>query len=129
MDPRINTIDRDLLEAERDAEAGISPNREDDRVFEPLSSPGLSGTTTRTVRSRRQSSALEDVELNRIFTYRLQHKSTVGSTRGATPREQWLPLGAGKPYPPALPDAEEYVVEFVGPHDPLHPHNWPLRKK
>jgi DHA1 family multidrug resistance protein-like MFS transporter len=38
-------------------------------------------------------------------------------------------FGAGKSYPPPLPDREEYVVEFSGPDDPLHAMNWPLRKK
>ena len=35
-----------------------------------------------------------------------------------------LSMGAGKPMPPALPDATEYVVEFDGPDDPAHPLNW-----
>ena len=72
---------------------------------------------------------LGDVELARIETYRLQHRSTVGSGTGITPREQWLPLGAGKPYPPSLPDPEQYIVEFTDANDPLHPQNWPLSKK
>jgi DHA1 family multidrug resistance protein-like MFS transporter len=47
-------------------------------------------------------------------------------------RESRKPLpefGAGKPYPPPLPEQDEYVVEFDGPDDPLHPMNWPIRKK
>jgi hypothetical protein len=74
-------------------------------------------------------SQLDPIELNRIHTYRLQHAATIGSSQDATPREKWLPLGAGKPHPPPLPDAEEYVVEFTDQHDSLHPHNWPLRTK
>jgi DHA1 family multidrug resistance protein-like MFS transporter len=77
---------------------------------------------------RRQSN-LNEVELERIETYRLQHRSTVGSVVGITPREQWLPLGAGKPHPPALPDPEEYVVEFTDANDPLHPQNWSFGRK
>lgn len=38
-------------------------------------------------------------------------------------------FGAGKPYPPPLPEREEYVVEFDGPKDPMHAQNWPFRKK
>lgn len=38
-------------------------------------------------------------------------------------------MGLGKPYPPPLPDQEEYVVEFEGPDDPLHAQNWPMKKK
>lgn len=74
-------------------------------------------------------SCLGPIELNRINTYRLQHAATRGSRYSAVSREQWLPLGAGKPFPPSLPDTEEYVVEFTGPHDSLHPHNWPLVTK
>lgn len=70
-----------------------------------------------------------NVELSRIETYRLQHRSTVGSTTGPAPEEKWLPFGAGKPFPPQLPDPEEYVVEFTGEGDPMHPHNWPTWKK
>ncbi|EME49321.1 hypothetical protein DOTSEDRAFT_84740 [Dothistroma septosporum NZE10] len=59
--------------------------------------------------------------LSRIQTGRSQHSATVGASlksRTVTRRSK-LPLpgfGAGKPYPPSLPDREEYV-------------NWPLRKK
>jgi DHA1 family multidrug resistance protein-like MFS transporter len=38
-------------------------------------------------------------------------------------------FGGGKPYPPALPEKEEYVVEFDGHDDPLHAQNWPVKKK
>jgi DHA1 family multidrug resistance protein-like MFS transporter len=38
-------------------------------------------------------------------------------------------MGANKPYPPPLPDREEYVVEFMGVDDPLHAQNWPMKKK
>ncbi|KAJ5752583.1 hypothetical protein N7520_009500 [Penicillium odoratum] len=77
----------------------------------------------------RRPTALQEVELERIQTYRLQHKSTVGSGIGKVPREQWLPMGAGKPFPPDLPDPEQFVVEFTGVDDPLHPQNWSLAKK
>lgn len=72
--------------------------------------------------------------LSRIQTARSQHSATVGASlrsRTAT-RHSKTPLpafGAGKPYPPPLPEREEYVVEFDGPDDPLHAHNWPLKKK
>ncbi|GME90504.1 unnamed protein product [Ambrosiozyma monospora] len=32
-------------------------------------------------------------------------------------------------YPDLLPDVEKYTVAFTGPKDPMHPHNWPLKKK
>lgn len=72
--------------------------------------------------------------LSRIQTGRSQHSATVcaslksrTSTRHS--RTPLPPFGAGKPYPPLLPEREEYVVEFDGPNDPLHAQNWPLRKK
>lgn len=77
--------------------------------------------------------------LRRIETHRSQHAGTVGAsgvesrlTRTLTRRrtERPLPsLGAGKPFPPPLPEREEYVVEFDGVDDPLHAQNWPMKKK
>ena len=72
---------------------------------------------------------LESLELTRINTYRLQQKTTVGSTRGPLPREAWLPMGAGKEYPPLLPDPDKFVVDFEGSTDPLHPYNWTLLRR
>lgn len=72
--------------------------------------------------------------LSRIQTGRSQHSQTIGAAlRSRTvSRHSKKPLpnfGAGKPYPPPLPEREEYVVEFDGPNDPLHAQNWPLKKK
>ncbi|PNY28471.1 transporter [Tolypocladium capitatum] len=71
--------------------------------------------------------------LSRIATARGQHVATVGGgLRSRTSSRASRPLpafGAGKPFPPPLPEQEEYVVEFDGPDDPLHSQNWPLRKK
>ncbi|SCU82968.1 LAMI_0C01530g1_1 [Lachancea mirantina] len=39
------------------------------------------------------------------------------------------PMGGGRPYPPALPDRAPYEVTFDGPDDPLHPYNWPSKKR
>ncbi|RDH32561.1 major facilitator superfamily domain-containing protein [Aspergillus welwitschiae] len=71
----------------------------------------------------------DSIELERINTYRLQQQLTVGSRGSRIPQDQWLPIGAGKPYPPPLPDSEAYVVEFEGADDPMHPHNWPMKKR
>lgn len=38
-------------------------------------------------------------------------------------------MGAGKPFPEMMPDAEKYCVNWDGPDDPMHPHNWTLAKK
>lgn len=68
--------------------------------------------------------------LSRIETERTQHSATVGrSTTSRSSRKPLPSFGAGKSYPPALPDRDEYVVEFDGPHDPLHPQNWTMKKK
>lgn len=68
--------------------------------------------------------------LSRIATQRSQHSATVGASLKARPSKGPLPdFGAGKPYPPPLPEREEYVVEFNGPDDPIHPQNWPGRRK
>lgn len=79
------------------------------------------------------------VALTRIDTHRSQHAGTVGASetpsrlaRTITRRRTEKPLpsiGAGKPFPPLLPDREEYVVEFDGHDDPLHAQNWPMKKK
>ncbi|ODH45696.1 hypothetical protein GX48_08226 [Paracoccidioides brasiliensis] len=68
--------------------------------------------------------------LSRIATQRSQHSATVGAGLRPHPSRKTLPpFGAGKPYPPPLPEREEYVVEFDGPDDPLHPQSWPVKKK
>jgi DHA1 family multidrug resistance protein-like MFS transporter len=70
--------------------------------------------------------------LSRIQTQKSQHSTTVGSGLRSRTRDSKKPLpafGAGKSYPPPLPEREEYVVEFDGHDDPLHAMNWPLRKK
>ncbi|KAJ5690471.1 MFS general substrate transporter [Penicillium macrosclerotiorum] len=68
--------------------------------------------------------------LSRIETQRLQHAMTVGESVKSRPSRQPLPaFGAGKPYPPHLPNRDDYVVEFDGPEDPLYPQNWPLKRK
>ncbi|KAK4941735.1 hypothetical protein LTR28_008826, partial [Elasticomyces elasticus] len=71
--------------------------------------------------------------LSRIQTARSQHSATVGASltsRRSTKASRPLPpFGDGKPYPPLLPEREEYVVEFDGPDDPLHAMNWPMNKR
>lgn len=38
-------------------------------------------------------------------------------------------MGGGRDYPPPLPERDPYRVDFGGPADPRHPHNWPIRRK
>ncbi|KAH9827293.1 Major Facilitator Superfamily [Teratosphaeria destructans] len=69
--------------------------------------------------------------IKRIQDHRLHHCHTVGSARSVGDVDlSTLPqFGGGKPYPPTLPEREEYVVEFDGHDDPAHAQNWPLRTK
>ncbi|PLB53614.1 synaptic vesicle transporter [Aspergillus steynii IBT 23096] len=92
------------------------------------SDPDLERSSVDAVDDRPGDTAHE-LELERIHTYRLQQQQTVGSTRSRTPRDRWLPMGAGKPYPPSLPESEGFVVEFEGADDPMHPQNWPMKKR
>lgn len=66
----------------------------------------------------------------RIEEHRLQHSQTVGSKREAQKQGIQLPeFGGGKPYPPPLPEREEFVVEFSGFDDPKHAQNFTMKKK
>ncbi|AEO71516.1 b69ea4ca-cddd-420e-a3bd-f8ef84aed8b4 [Thermothielavioides terrestris] len=135
-----DSVDRALEAAERDA--ALRPNEFHERRSEeiermPSTSSGSSSTSEsshtgvdmRRVETQRDLERYQ-TELSRIHTQRSQHSGTVG--RGPKSKEWKKPLpafGAGKPYPPLLPNQEDYVVEFDGPDDPLHSQNWPLRKK
>ena len=73
--------------------------------------------------------------VRRIETHRSQHQQTVGARAypsasrisrtltGKKTEKPLPPMGAGKPYPPLLPDCEEFVVEYHGAEDPLHAQN------
>lgn len=87
---------------------------------------------SRTETNRVNRSESHPEALSRIETQRTQHSGTVGSqikSRRSTRSTPLPKMGAGKPYPPALPNREEYVVEFDGANDPRHAQNWPMRKK
>jgi DHA1 family multidrug resistance protein-like MFS transporter len=43
--------------------------------------------------------------------------------------EEKRSIGAGKPFPPPLPDPEKYTVEFDDADDPMSPYNWSTSKK
>ena len=137
----MDIVDRDLEKAEQDASPTKFPvaKSEDDRVETASSgSSSSSSSASSVVREEMRISRVNtqrDLErhptaLSRIETQRTQHSGTVG--RSLKSRESKKPLpgfGAGKPYPPPLPEQEEYVVEFDGPDDPLHPQNWSMKKK
>ncbi|KAJ5670469.1 uncharacterized protein N7477_005832 [Penicillium maclennaniae] len=143
----INKTDEDLERAEIDARVGSShyhekPHAESERPrTSETSSTGSSSSIDYDPQFRRLQSRNTEVDLerqrtnlsqalSRIETQRLQHSLTVGES--VKSRQSKLPLpafGAGKPYPPQLPNREDYVVEFDGPDDPLYPQNWPLKTK
>ncbi|KAL1634727.1 hypothetical protein SLS56_002129 [Neofusicoccum ribis] len=142
----MDNVDNFLEKAERDA----SPERfpkvpEQHETLErthtaSTSSTGSSDSTASIERreigiSRVSTARDNDLErnptvLSRIQTARSQHSGTVGASLKSRKSNRPLPsFGAGKPFPPPLPDREEYVVEFDGPEDPMHAQNWPLKKK
>ena len=140
----MDNVDIDLEKAERNASPDRFPalkNEEREqlgRMATNSSSSTGSSSSASVVREEMHMSRVNTqrdlerhpTELSRIATQRSQHLSTVG--RSLKSRESKKPLpefGGGKPYPPPLPAQEEYVVEFDGPDDPLHPQNWPTRKK
>lgn len=139
----MDIVDRDLEKAERGASPGRFPPQKSEAHEAPTrhssaaSSTGTSSSAS-IVREEMGMSRINtqrDLErhptaLSRIETQRSQHSGTVG--RSLKSRESRKPLpkfGGGKEYPPLLPEREEYVVEFDGPEDPLHPQNWPMKKK
>ncbi|KAF4964376.1 hypothetical protein FSARC_7675 [Fusarium sarcochroum] len=145
-----NIVDQELIAAERAASPQRYQRRDSAEIERVISASTVSSSSSENSARRRSRSIgqynsisrvstqndLErhPTELSRIQTARSQHVGTVGgSIRSRTAsRASRRPLpnfGAGKPYPPPLPEQEQYVVEFDGPNDPLHSQNWPLRKK
>ena len=139
----MDAVSRDLEKAEIDAshpgqameardEPPLSPSRTSSSLGS-ISSSSSSEGHVEPIMSRIQTSYTLDrhpTALSRIATQRSQHSGTVGaSLRSRVSKKPLPPFGAGKSYPPALPAKEAYVVEFDGPDDPLHPQNWPTKKK
>ncbi|KAI4129333.1 MAG: hypothetical protein LQ338_002278 [Usnochroma carphineum] len=140
----MDIVDRDLERAETEASPKIFPHdKRQDAQLEPIqsaasTSSSSSASSAAVIREEIGMSRIQTgrdlerhpTELSRIETHRSQHSATVG--RSLRSRESRKPLpnfGGGKEYPPPLPEREEYVVEFDGPDDPMHPQNWPVRKK
>lgn len=141
----MDIVDRDLEKAARAASPDRFPSDRGGegnnmrRVGTAVSS--VSSATTSSASIVREEMGMSRVQtqrdlerhptaISRIHTQRSQHSATVGRTLRSRESRKPLPeFGGGKPYPAALPEREEYVVEFDGPDDPLHAQNWPLRKK
>jgi DHA1 family multidrug resistance protein-like MFS transporter len=142
----MNEADLEMERNERDAspERFINsplgrPSREIERIARASTSSTSSSeaSAVRTQAGMSRMSTQRDLErhptmLSRIQTAKSQHTGTVGKSITGKSRESRRPLpemGLGKPYPPLLPAQEEYVVEFDGPDDLLHPQNWRMKKK
>lgn len=146
MSNRMDIVDKDLADAEREASPQNYQQRHSDEIERVLTASTSSSDASGNVRRLRPTgTALSRIstqndlerhptELSRIVTQRSQHNATVGGglrsrTNSRASRRPLPAFGAGKSYPPPLPDQEEYVVEFDGPDDPMHSQNWPLKKK
>lgn len=145
LDERDAEPERFQIEKARreEAESPISPVEKEERPTRR--SVDSSRTSTESLHQHpgisRFSTQHDDVQLDRhpttlsrIATGRSQQSHTIaGGLRSRTSlRHTKTPMpnfGGGKPFPPPLPEREEYVVEFDGPSDPMHAQNWPLKKK
>jgi DHA1 family multidrug resistance protein-like MFS transporter len=121
--------ERRSLRSQRSRESAISSSTGSSASAAPsmgrIATAGYSAAEQPAVRSR-----THPVEDQRTETHRLQHTQTVGASIKSRTDTRPLPeFGGGKPYPPGLPAQEEYVVEFDGKDDPLHPQNWPFIRK
>ncbi|KAK7424210.1 hypothetical protein QQZ08_008698 [Neonectria magnoliae] len=144
----VDIVDQELIDAERNASPERYQARASNEIERVLSTSTVSSSSSTSSARRRNNSNLNALsristqndlerhvtELSRIATHRSQHNATVGGglhsrTTSRASRRPLPAFGAGKPFPPPLPEQEEYVVEFDGPDDPMHSQNWPLRKK
>ncbi|KAI9835536.1 MAG: hypothetical protein M1819_001987 [Sarea resinae] len=136
----MDSLDRDVEKAEMDAGHPAHRSRSLEHVRTISSSTASSVAEAHTTASHvpaAQGACLErhPTALSRINTLRSVHDATVGRpvSRGTlSTRESRRPLpafGAGKSYPPPLPEQEQYVVEFDGVDDPLHAQNWSIKRK
>ena len=146
----MDIVDRDLEKAEREASPERFPDPTGDLEKAGKDDRRNTFSTTHTDHTDGSSSSASVIreeigmsrvgttrdlerhptELSRIETQKSQHSGTVGrSLKSRESKKPLPPFGAGKEYPPPLPAREDYVVEFDGPDDPMHPQNWPLKKK
>lgn len=147
----MNEADRKMLTREQDANPERpTGGKEEVEEVQPIERTATESSSSTSISSRSRPQVQEigmsrmptradstfgiersNTALSRIETGRSQHTATVGAgLRSRTMSSKLLPaFGAGKPYPPPLPEREEYVVEFDGPNDPMHAQNWPFRKK
>ncbi|KAM0814975.1 putative Major facilitator superfamily domain-containing protein [Seiridium cardinale] len=144
----MDEVDRELMRAEEDAkwqnhhkslaQPVQRPSHEIERV---VTNSSVSTSSSEGGVSRQRTVGMSRVptqrdlerhptELSRIHTARSQHSETIGRSLRSRHSTKPLPnFGAGKPFPPPLPEQEDYVVEFDGPDDPYHAQNWTTNRK
>lgn len=138
----MDIVDHEVELAEVDADRYLSRRSREDADNGRLSltrktTTGSAAINTSQSHTRRTQRDLEHSQTvsrvtSRIEMQRIQYTHTVGGSkesRTRASREHWPAFGGGKPYPPPLPAREEYVVEFDGTDDLLHPQNWSLYHK
>ena len=118
IEPPLSAVQDDLIDEKRiqpgTGSAASSSSRDSD-IRRPSAMSRL---------STQQNLERHPTTLSRIQTGKSQHSHTIGTairSRTST-RQAKIPIpnfGAGKPFPPDLPDREEYVVEFDGPEGKL----------
>jgi DHA1 family multidrug resistance protein-like MFS transporter len=126
----MDIIDRNIEDAELEASPENYP--QDPAAHTTTGTTSGSSSHTLTVAPGLQSHKSHPKELDRIATHRTIHRSTVGAqtrSRSNTRIHKVTTLGAGKVFAPADYNVEEFLVEFDGHDDPLHPQNWPMRKR
>jgi DHA1 family multidrug resistance protein-like MFS transporter len=138
-------VDQELYEAERGASPQRYQRRDSNEIERVITASSTSSAATSARENLQNLNTISRIttqadlerhptEISRIATHRSQHNATVGGglrsrTTSRASRKALPSFGAGKAYPPPLPEQEQYVVEFDGPDDPLHSQNWPLKKK
>ncbi|KAB8071422.1 major facilitator superfamily domain-containing protein [Aspergillus leporis] len=71
------------------------------------------------------SDAEIDNEANGSNTAHLQHAFNANeNVKSLTPKTSLPRFGRGMPYPPQIPNSDDYLVDFEGPDDPWFPQNW-----
>nr|QFR37160.1 MFS transporter [Cyberlindnera americana] len=108
-----NTSNSDVAENPHSLEADDIESQAQDE--EPFFADDLERADTNTGASRQLSRALTGV-------------STPAEV-DASYKTPMPSMGLDKEIPKDYPDAEPYTVSFDGPDDPIHPHNWPMKKK
>ncbi|CCF59921.1 hypothetical protein KAFR_0I01400 [Kazachstania africana CBS 2517] len=80
--------------------------------------------------SQSESNVQVSRRLSRILTCQQYPRDVKEEEEEEPPSYEGLPpMGDNRPYPPLLPNKEQYEVTFNGPDDPLHPFNWSLARK